>query len=235
MAVQYSNAKIVTNGLVLALDAADRNSYVSGSTTWNDLSGNNNSGSFVNGPTFSSANGGSIVFDGNTSSAYITTPSTLILSNTISFNFWVSSIGQTAYNQAILGKDTNGANPHLLIRRGGSSDNLIWNYYNGSVTFTTNFNSFFTGFNNLFINIQITADYISGVVSVYRNGVLFGTSTQTMLYPNTSAILTLGNWLANTGLPLNGKIAISQIYNKILSVNEVLQNYNAQKSRFNLT
>jgi hypothetical protein len=234
MAIYESTPPIVTNGLVLALDAANIRSYPGTGTTWTDLSGNNNSGSLVNGPTFSSDNGGSIVFDGSTSSAYITTPSTLILSNTISFNFWVSSIGQTSYSQAILGKDTNGANPHLLIRRNLRSDNLIWNYYNGSATFTTNFNSFFTGFNNLFINLQITADYISGVVSVYRNGVLFGTSTQTMLYPNTSAILTLGNWLPNTGLPLNGKIAISQIYNKILSANEVQQNYNALKNRFNL-
>jgi hypothetical protein len=235
MGVSGGPSIIRDSSLVLELDASDRNSYPGSGTVWTDLSGNNNNGSFVNGPTFSSANGGSIVFDGNTSSAYITTPSTLILSNTISFNFWVSSIGQTAYNQTILGKDTNGANPHLLIRRGGSSDNLIWNYYNGSATFTTTFNSFFTGFNNLFINLQITADYISGVVSVYRNGVLFGTSTQTMLYPNTSAILTLGNWLANIALPLNGKIAISQIYNKILSANEVQQNYNALKSRFGLT
>ena len=55
---------IITNGLVLALDAANTKSYVSGSTVWRDLSGNNNSGSLTNGPTFNSANGGSIVFDG---------------------------------------------------------------------------------------------------------------------------------------------------------------------------
>ena len=225
---------MVTNGLVLALDAANTKSYVSGSTTWNDLSGNNNSGSLVNGPTFSSTNGGSIVFNGTTSGSYITTPSTLTLSNTISFNFWISSVGQTSYNQAILGKDTNGANPHLLIRRGNSSDNLIWNYYNGSATLTTTFNSFFTGFNNLFVNLQITADYTSGVLNVYRNGVLFGTSTHTMLYPNTSAILTLGNWLPNTGLAFNGNITTTQIYNRALSATEISQNYNAQKSRFNL-
>ena len=55
MAVQYANGKIVTNGLVLALNAADRNSYVSGSTTWYDLSGNY-SGSLVNSPAFDSTN-----------------------------------------------------------------------------------------------------------------------------------------------------------------------------------
>ena len=55
---------IVTNGLVLALDAGDRNSYVSGSTTWFDLTGVNN-GTLVNGPTFNTGSGGSIVFDGS--------------------------------------------------------------------------------------------------------------------------------------------------------------------------
>ena len=53
----------VTDGLVLYLDAANVKSYASGSTSWNDLVGTNN-GTLVNGPTFSRANGGSIVFDG---------------------------------------------------------------------------------------------------------------------------------------------------------------------------
>ena len=56
---------VVTNGLILHLDAGNRLSYTSGSTVWNDLSGNNNSGSLTNGPTFNSANQGSIVFDGS--------------------------------------------------------------------------------------------------------------------------------------------------------------------------
>lgn len=56
--------KIVTDGLALALDAADLNSYIGSGTTWKDLSGNRNNGLLVNGPSFSSANGGSIVFDG---------------------------------------------------------------------------------------------------------------------------------------------------------------------------
>jgi hypothetical protein len=56
--------KIITDGLVLALDAGNTKSYTSGSTTWFDKSGNANNGTLTNGPTFSSANGGSIVFDG---------------------------------------------------------------------------------------------------------------------------------------------------------------------------
>lgn len=55
---------IVTNGLVLALDAAKKDSYPGSGTVWRDISGNGNNGTLTNGPTFNSGNGGSIVFDG---------------------------------------------------------------------------------------------------------------------------------------------------------------------------
>ena len=55
--------RIITDGLVLCLDAANRQSYPGSGTVWTDLAGSNN-GTLTNGPTFSSANGGSIVFDG---------------------------------------------------------------------------------------------------------------------------------------------------------------------------
>ena len=63
MATFYS-PRIVTDGLVLHLDAGNRRSYVSGSTIWTDLVNNSRTGSLVNGPTFDSSNQGSIVFDG---------------------------------------------------------------------------------------------------------------------------------------------------------------------------
>jgi hypothetical protein len=63
MSFHYS-PKIITEGLVLYLDAANTRSYVSGSTTWNDISRSGNNGTLINGPTFNSGNGGSIVFDG---------------------------------------------------------------------------------------------------------------------------------------------------------------------------
>ena len=52
------------NGLVLFLDAANRLSYPGSGTAWSDLSGNSNTGTLTNGPTFSAGNQGSIVFDG---------------------------------------------------------------------------------------------------------------------------------------------------------------------------
>ena len=65
---------IVTNGLVLSLDAADRNSYPGSGTTWRDLSGRDNNGTLINGPTFDSANGGNIVCDGINDYILQTTP-----------------------------------------------------------------------------------------------------------------------------------------------------------------
>jgi hypothetical protein len=52
----FRGPKIVTDGLILALDAASPRSYPGTGTTWYDLSGQGNNGTLVNGPTFSSAN-----------------------------------------------------------------------------------------------------------------------------------------------------------------------------------
>ena len=60
----FHSPRTVTDGLVLCLDAANQKSYPGTGTTWTDLSGNGNTGTLTNGPTFDSSNGGSIVFDG---------------------------------------------------------------------------------------------------------------------------------------------------------------------------
>ena len=63
MSVRY-NTSIVTDGLVLCLDAGNRKSYVGTGVTWTDLSGRGNTGTLTNGPTYNSVNGGSIDLDG---------------------------------------------------------------------------------------------------------------------------------------------------------------------------
>jgi hypothetical protein len=64
MASNFEYENIVTDGLVMNLDAGFVGSYPTTASTWYDISGNNNSGSLTNGPTFNPANSGSIVFDG---------------------------------------------------------------------------------------------------------------------------------------------------------------------------
>jgi hypothetical protein len=76
MGIAY-NTSIVRNGLVLHLDAANSKSYPGSGTVWNDLSGRGNNGTLINGPTYNSANNGSIVFDGVDDTVYLSSASLL--------------------------------------------------------------------------------------------------------------------------------------------------------------
>jgi hypothetical protein len=217
MATQYANGRIITNGLVLALDAADRNSYVSGSTVWNDVSGNGNNGTLTNGPTFSN---NSIVFDGIDDYITLGNPSSL---DTLNFTIcaWAKSNTFSNY-QNIIFKGTNVGQYGIALNSVG--DWVIQPNANQGSTFigdiiTLNTWNFFAGTYN---GTQITA---------YRNGI------QKQQYNNPQSnygnIVTIGTDTVNNR-PFNGSIPAVQIYNRALSAQEILQNYNAQKSRFNL-
>ena len=75
------------NGLVLFLDAANRLSYPGSGTAWSDLSGNSNTGTLTNGPTFSAGNMGSILFDGTND--WINLPTAGFGGTTFSIDFWI--------------------------------------------------------------------------------------------------------------------------------------------------
>jgi hypothetical protein len=236
IAVNRDYEDIVTSGLTLNLDAGFTPSYRRSGTTWTDLSFSGNNGALTNGPTYSSTNGGSIVFDGVDD--YVVTPSFGLSSATscLTFNFWIKPSGQTSVIQTILGKDTNTGNvPHILIGRSANSDTLRWNFNNGTGSAILSFLNFFTGYDNTWVNIQIVADYSLDIVTLYRNGTQFGQQSQpSAVFPNTDTIMYLSSFAINAFLVFKGNISISQIYNRSLSATEVLQNYNAQKSRFGL-
>ena len=100
--------KIVRSGLVLTLDAADRKSYAGSGTAWNDLSGNSINGTLTNGPTFSSVNGGSIVFDGIDDFISLGTPSALkFASGSFTVDMWF--------------KTNNAVSPQMLISYGNDA------------------------------------------------------------------------------------------------------------------
>lgn len=163
MAFNFS-PKIVTNGLVLYLDAANTRSYAGSGTVWNDLSRSGNNGTLVNGPTFNSGNGGSIVFDGTNDFVSVSDNSTINgTSQTISV--WFKNSGTYATgNQAaeIIGKHNavgsfNGYGIQLVNDFGNikvsafvknatvnyvtlNSTQIIssLNWYNATITFTSN-------------------------------------------------------------------------------------------------
>jgi len=217
MATQYSFGKIVTNGLVLCLDAADRNSYVSGSTTWRDVAGSNN-GTLTNGPTFNSSNGGSIVFDGVNDYTNLGNPSSLnILTFTICV--WARSSTFTDYQNVIFKGDTIKGQYGIVITSTGDWAVQPNTVFLGDLI-TLNTWNFFTG------------TYDGTKITAYRNGIQKG--QYSISQTNSGNIVTIGADTVNTRY-FNGNIALTQIYNRALTATEVLQNYNAQKSRFGLS
>ena len=226
MATQYAFGKIATDGLVLALDAADRNSYVSGSLIWNDVSGNRNSGSLVNGPTFSN---NSIVFDGvddYSNHGYI---SQLYNTKTITYNVWLKW-NTTSNNRIIIGNENQTGVVCFGIRQRSTND-----YWISSGIGLANIIRVTPNIDTTKIHM-ITALTDGTNAFFYINGVLLGTSAYSSTFVSqTSFYIGIGVGTGNSFLePFSGNIYNAQIYNRSLLPLEVLQNYNAQKSRFNL-
>jgi hypothetical protein len=211
---------IVTDGLIFAVDAANYESYTSGSTTWSDLTGNNN-GTLINGPTFDLGNGGSIVFDGTND--YVATSVSRNDSNnedyTITLWFKIASFTS---DDMRLGGATSGNTTQFAF---GFSEtqlrlwlNTSWN--NTSINFTT----------NTLYNLQIAH---SGTDTLtYVNDTLSSTITSKSSYFDNFGLCN--PFVLNWGSYFEGNVYNASIYNRALSSTEILQNYNALKSRFNL-
>jgi hypothetical protein len=219
---------IVTNGLVLALDAANVRSYPGSGTSWFDLSGNGNTGTLVNGPTFNSENGGSIVFDGVND--YGTLGNTTILNSGLtssSFSSWWKYVGQGT------GSDKRGfvlesANFHysLLVNTNGT--------LGVHINTTDNSTQFVPGFIPTIGRWYYSSIVWDGInLIVYIDSVEVGRRSQS----GTSLIvqnLRIGTYRDNNNRWWLGNIAQVSIYNRALSPQEVQQNFNAARNRFGI-
>jgi hypothetical protein len=226
--MSFSNGPtIVTNGLVLALDAGDRNSYVSGSTTWIDLAGTNN-GTLLNGPTFNSGSGGSIVFDG-ADDVVVGTAGAYYIKSTgdpITVNVWVkpSRLGGQ-YQDIITNRFSSTSYNWILYQH--TNDGSI--QFHGSDQNKSNY----IPVTGSWLNVTVTVS-TSRVYSLYFNGSLYSTSSNFAYGPNPGNRLSIGAGDTPYTEPFLGSIATTQIYNRALSADEVTQNYNATKGRFGL-
>jgi hypothetical protein len=220
----------ITNGLVLTLDAANKLSYPSTGTTWYDLSGNANNGTLTNGPTFSNANGGCIVFDGvddyvqtnfnqNTDNAQITwecwfwddSPGGFVSNTALISNYGASAT--TPYtslhvydNGNVFFGQRNSSGTESLATYSANVCNGIWHHIVGVVDSTN------------------TLIYVDGVLRASQAKVT-GTTT------SGQNIVIAGNHL---GRYQSCRIASAKIYSRALTAAEVLQNYNVTKTRFGL-
>jgi len=218
---------IVKDGLVLNLDAAKKDSYAGSGTVWNDISGNNNSGSLINSPTFSTTNGGSITFNGTNQYTNCGNPLTFTDSFTISYFFNTTSTGIVKVMMGMY----NGSGADWWI--GLDSSNRL-NFSFGSPSkidiatpITVNDGIWRQGICVYNKSLNSTLIYLNGIL---QNSTTSIPATVTQAGGN----LMIGTFGSSLGFYFPGNIATTQIYNRALTATEVLQNYNALKSRFGL-
>jgi hypothetical protein len=217
---------LIQDGLVLCLDAANTKSYPGSGTSWVDLSGNGNNGTLTNGPTFSSGNGGSIVFDGSNDHVVVQD------NNVFDFGTGDFAVCSWMYFRSLSGS------PTIFLARNyftGNNGALLYSDTAGRISLYTT-SSFSESNASLSINQwhYIVWTRISGISYIYNNTVLRDSRAFTFnLLVNNSVVYGLDTQYNSD--PLNGYIASAKVYSgKGLTSSEVLQNYNATKGRFRL-
>jgi hypothetical protein len=226
----YRGPHIVTDGLVLSLDAGNVKSYQSGSTTWFDKSGNANNGTLTNGPTFDSANGGSIVFDGTNDFINLPT-STSLWSSNFSINFFIKS--NILGNQFIFSNGTYGSAATNIWFGGGNLNNFAIFLRRTDGTNAIGYNFTLPIPYNILAYYSIVYSTNDNTLKLYQNSNLVESKNTSLVDPSWMPNgWRIGN--SNGWTSVNGNIYNFTIYSKALSAEEVLQNYNATKSRYNL-
>ena len=216
---------IVENGLTLFLDASNIRSYPGSGTTWSDLSGNGNNGTLTNGPTFSAGNLGSIVFDGTND--YVN-----------SFPTQISGVGSKTICAFIYPTTTSRAGI-CGVRNTGDGWVFTINVPNpGDLTYfhtatSTSITVSAGIITNTWTHVCVTYSTTSTTIILYKNGYQVGTPFTTATPPASSTFNgVIGDEQSDFATPFKGNMSSVQIYNRALTAVEVLQNYNATKSRF---
>jgi hypothetical protein len=215
---------IVTDSLVLYLDAANTKSYVSGSTIWNDLSGNKNDGSLISGPIFSPSNLGIILLDGTDD--YIEIPKTGILSskNNFTISLWTYPTSLTGIRPLFVNYYVG--NLEVLFRFNGT--NLqFFTFTSSQIGGTTQ------TYSTLNQWVNVVATYDGSIMKTYVNGVQSPTTyNQTGNLSVSTLPYLIGRYSSPTEYRYQGSVANTLVYLRALSETEVLQNYNATKGRY---
>jgi hypothetical protein len=234
----YYGAPIVTSGLIMSFDGGNLVSYPVTGTSIYDLSVSAYSGTLVNGPTYSVSGGGSLLYDG--SNDYVTLPSSLSsLSGTsgASLSMWIKlDSGSNTSGQAglIQLSSYNNSNGNLYFFTDASRVGGIWlDIFRTDRVFTGDWQPTFNGTN--WHNLTVTCQSGSNGWKMYLNeNLAFQTTGPSVVSVDVSLFGGFRLGQNSTSRQLKGRIAICNIYNRVLSTNEVVQNFNAYRNRFGL-
>ena len=224
MAANFEYENIVTNGLLLNLDAGFVGSYPTTGSTWYNLTtAMDANGTLTNGPTFNSDNSGSIVFDGVDDFVQCGGSVTLTAAT---FVTWIKRNGdQTQYDGILFSRGTNASGMNFQ-----SSNQLGYHWNDEAATY--NWASGLTIPNLTWCMIAVTVVRAEARAYLFQiNGL---TSSALNKTGHESSILNDIKIAQDDagGRFFNGNIAISQLYNRALSITELVQNFTALKGRF---
>jgi hypothetical protein len=230
--VRYPGLPAATGGTITYLNGYTIHTFTTSGTftpyTWNDVSGNNNSGSLVNGIGFNSyENGGFLTFDG--SDDFVTIPGGTLNSGS-TLEMWFK---QTTNKQVELLKygtgtiDTPGC--HAVYYAPNTLRCL--NFINGTRTFVSITHTINLGDSTWRqLLLSYTGNLTGGTASLYINGQLITSTSAT----SANASFDGPGFSSNSSYAFPGNLSTLRVYSRGLSAAEVLQNYNATKTRFGL-
>jgi hypothetical protein len=227
MAVQY-NPRIVTDGLVLCLDGANRKSYPGSGTNWSSTVNDINF-TLINGPVFTSDNFGSIIFDGANDFARTFDSRLRIGTNDFTVEIWFFwQFAQDGNYKKILGTGSY-LQPGFVIIGNDTATVPTFAIQYGTSTWI----SVGTGVPNVNAWNHGVATRLNGVINVYLNNVNVGSRTDSYNMNNSNDAYVIGS-NAGPGEWFKGRISVVNHYNKGFSQQEVTQNFNALRGRFGI-
>jgi hypothetical protein len=216
---------IIKDGLTLYLDAGNVNSYPGSGTTWTDISYNNKTGTLFNSPTFNISNGGSIVFDGVDD--YVTIPTISLGNGNLPWtcSAWIKT--STTVNSLGAGSILSNTSSGPVYSMMGVNNGKIvyWTYQNNAwaqklgTGKTVNDNNW---------HFLTWVNYSNNTMDMYVDGVFDSNVTNSTSGNNNPINMIGASWAFYTPL----SIAQVYIYNKALSLSNVVQNFIATKSRY---
>ena len=216
---------VVIDSLQFYVDAGQVSSYPGTGTTWYDISGNSRNLT-MNGLTYNSADGGYIQFSGSNtaeSSSY-----TINLSN----GFTVESVAKFSGSnyEGLFAFNSQMSSDYINVQAQGGS-NIRWEVESGQSLTSTGTLSSNTWYHFTCV-YEGDSNNTSGTARIYINGVENNTTSlnSNRVGQNQTSVFILGLWDGY----LTGNIALSRMYNRVLTPMEVLQNFNATKNRYGL-
>jgi hypothetical protein len=250
MGIAY-NTSIVTNGLIISVDAGNIRSYAGSGNTAYDLTRSNSNYTFTNGPVYNASNGGAFVFDGTNDFLYNSSrmiDTEFQYTSTFTAISWCK-ITENTNEGYIVNNRTQDANGTFYTGWGlnhwaGAIYGFVGGYPGNNTLSWRRVSTSSVTFDNFIYNkwshIVYVNTGVAGGQKIYVNGIDATNSASDDTNPPYTINYSGGNHRIYLGYdgsqthPLTGSIAQVQIYNRALSAQEISQNFNATRDRYGI-